>query len=59
LVEASRNHKQWAQHIKRLITNPSLIEDLGERLYESVQKYHIDRVTEERAELYKQIIKSH
>ena len=59
LVDASRNHKQWAQHIKRLITNPSLIEDLGERLYESVQKYHIDRVTEERAELYKQIIKSH
>lgn len=59
LVDASRNHKQWAQHIKRLVTNPSLIEDLGERLYESVQKYHIDRVTEERAELYKQIIKSH
>jgi len=59
LIDASRNHKQWAQHVKRLVTNPSLIEDLGERLYESVQKYHIDRVTEERAELYKQIIKSH
>ena len=59
LIDSSRNHKLWAQHIKRLVTNPALVEDLGERLYESVQKYHIDRVTEKRAELYKQIIKSH
>jgi glycosyltransferase involved in cell wall biosynthesis len=59
LIDSSKNHKQWSQHIKRLVENPSLIEDLGERLYESVQKYHIDRVTEERAEIYKQIIKSH
>jgi glycosyltransferase involved in cell wall biosynthesis len=59
LIDASRNHKQWAQHIKRLVNNPSLIEDLGEKLYESVQKYHIDRVTEKRAQIYKQIIKSH
>ena len=53
------NHKQWYQHIKRLVDNPNLVTDLGERLFESVQKYHIKKVTEDRAELYKQIIKSH
>jgi len=59
LVDESRNHKQWYQHIKRLVDNPNLITDLGERLYETVQKYHIKKVTEDRAELYKEIIKSH
>ncbi len=59
LVEESRNHKQWYKHIKRLVNNPNLVTDLGERLYESVQKYHIKKVTEDRAELYREIIKSH
>jgi len=59
LVDENRNHKQWYQHIKRLVDNPNLMTDLGERLYEAVQKYHIKKVTEDRAELYKEIIKSH
>jgi len=57
LVPESKNHKLWYQHIKRLINNPSLVKDLGERLYETVQKYHIDRVTERRAEIYRELIK--
>jgi len=57
LVPESKNHKLWFKHIKRLIDNPSLVEHLGQRLYEDVQKYHIDRVTERRAEIYRELIK--
>ena len=37
--------------------NPNMIEDLGERLYEDVQKYHIDVVTSDRAEFYRELIR--
>ena len=46
----------WDKHIKTLLNNPSLREDLGERLYDSVQKYHIDVVTKSRAEYYKMLV---
>jgi glycosyltransferase involved in cell wall biosynthesis len=59
LIDENRNHKQWFQHIKRLVNNPNLITDLGERLHETVQKYHIERVTEERAQIYREIINKH
>lgn len=57
LVEPSKNHKQWSQHVKRLIDNPSLVEDLGEKLYETVKDaYNINNVTKDRAEIYKTLI---
>jgi glycosyltransferase involved in cell wall biosynthesis len=57
LVESSKNHKQWAQHMKRLVDNPSLVEDLGERLYETVKDtYDINNVTKTRAEIYKNLV---
>ena len=56
LVDTHKNHKMWDKHIKTLLNNPSLREDLGERLYESVQKYHIDVVTKSRAEYYKMLV---
>jgi glycosyltransferase involved in cell wall biosynthesis len=59
LIDENRNHKQWFQHIKRLVNNPNLITDLGERLYETVQKYHIENVTKERAQIYREIINKH
>jgi glycosyltransferase involved in cell wall biosynthesis len=37
LVDPNKNHKQWGQHMKRLIDNPNLIEDLGNKLYETVK----------------------
>jgi len=44
--------------MRRLINNPSMIEDLGEALYETVKdEYHLATVTKERAELYKHISK--
>ena len=56
LVPTSKNHKQWYKHIKTLINNPNMIKDLGEQLYEDVQKYHIKEVTKTRAEWYRSIV---
>ena len=33
-----------------------MIKDLGEQLYEDVQKYHIKEVTKDRAEWYRSIV---
>ena len=57
LVPTSKNHKWWYKHIKTLINNPNMVTDLGEQLYEDVQKYHIREVTKKRAEWYKSLIK--
>tara|TARA_R110000787_G_scaffold48263_1_gene116458 strand:- start:1209 stop:2417 length:1209 start_codon:yes stop_codon:yes gene_type:complete len=57
LVPTSKNHKWWYKHMKTLINNPNMVKDLGEQLYEDVQKYHIKNVTKERADWYKSITK--
>jgi len=58
LVPSIKNHKQWFQHIKKLIENPDLIEKLANNLYETVKdQYSMDAVTKQRAEWYKKIIK--
>jgi glycosyltransferase involved in cell wall biosynthesis len=57
LVEPSKNHKQWTQHVKRLVDNPNLVKDLGEKLYEAVKdRYNINYVTKLRCEIYKTLI---
>jgi len=58
LVDTHKNHKQWYQFTKKLIDNPSWVEDLGERLYETIApKYHIDVVTKNRADIYRELIR--
>lgn len=58
LVDKSRNKSDWSKFMKKLIKNPSLVEDLGERLYETVNgTYDLKSVTKTRAELYKTLIK--
>ena len=58
LVSQSKNHKQWFQHMKRLLDNPSMIEDLGNKLYETVKdKYSLTKVNNDRAEFFKSIVK--
>lgn len=53
LVNSSKNHKQWYQHLKRLITNPEQIKTLGDNLYNTVSaKYSMDVVTKQRRDLY-------
>jgi glycosyltransferase involved in cell wall biosynthesis len=57
LVEENRNHSDWAKFIEKLVKNPNLAKDMGERLYETVKdKYDLNIVTKARAEFYKSII---
>ena len=57
LVGPKRNHKDWAKHMKRLVENPNLIEDLGNRLYETVKDtYSLRKVCKDRVEFFKSII---
>jgi glycosyltransferase involved in cell wall biosynthesis len=58
LVGTKKNHKDWAKHMKRLVENPNMIEDLGNRLYETVKdKYSLRKVCQDRVEFFKSIIK--
>jgi len=58
LVQENRNHGDWSKYIKKLVNNPNLITDMGERLYETVKDtYDLRVVTKTRAEFYKSLIK--
>lgn len=57
LVNPRRNHKDWAKSMKRLIDNPNMIEDIGNRLYETVKDtYSLKKVCKDRVEFFKSII---
>lgn len=54
LVDERRNHSDWSKAMKKLIQNPNMAYDMGQRLYETVKdKYDLNIVTKTRAELYK------
>lgn len=58
LVDESRNHTDWAKFIEKLVRNPNLVKDMGERLYETVKdKYDLNVVTNNRASFYSSIVK--
>ena len=58
LVNPKKNHKDWAKHMKRLVESPNMIEDLGNRLYETVKDtYSLKKVCKDRVEFFKSIIK--
>ena len=57
LVDENRNHSDWAKFIEKLVKNPNMVQDMGERLYETVKnKYDLSIVTKSRAEFYKSIV---
>ena len=57
LVDEVRNHSDWAKYMEKLIKNPNMVKDMGERLYETVKdKYDLNIVTKDRAEFYKSIL---
>jgi glycosyltransferase involved in cell wall biosynthesis len=57
LVDENRNHSDWAKYIEKLIKNPNLIKDMGERLYETVKDtYDLKTISKNRSEFYKSII---
>ena len=58
LVSTTKNHKDWGKHMVRLIKNPNLVEDLGEKLYETVKDtYSLKKVSEDRVQFLKSIVK--
>lgn len=57
LVNPSKNHKDWAKYVKKLVENPDLLKQLQDNLYESVhEKYDLRNVTKDRAKFYAEII---
>jgi glycosyltransferase involved in cell wall biosynthesis len=57
LIKEVRNHSDWSKYIEKLVKNPNLIEDMGERLYETVKdKYDLNVVTKNRAQFYKSLL---
>lgn len=58
LIDPRKAHKAWAKAIKKLADNPELIKMLQNNMYEHVKDiYDINKVTEKRAQWYKEIIK--
>ena len=58
LVDEVRNHSDWQKYMKKLIDNPNWAYDLGQKLYETVKDtYDLNKVTRDRAELYKTLVK--
>jgi len=58
LVSEFDNVHGWAKYLEKLIKNPNMVKDMGERLYETVKdQYDLNNVTRERAEFYKSLIK--
>lgn len=56
LVSPNRNHKDWAKMMKKIIENPNMVEDLGNRLYETVKdKYSLKNVSNNRVQFFKSI----
>ena len=58
LVDETKNHSDWSKFVKKLVQNPNMITDMGERLYETVKDtYDLRKVTEQRRDFYLSLIK--
>lgn len=56
MVSPKRNHKDWEKFMKKLIENPNMITDLGEKLYETVKDtYSLINVSNNRVQFIKYI----
>jgi glycosyltransferase involved in cell wall biosynthesis len=58
LIDTRKNHKDWYTALKKLIQNPEMISILQENLHNHVKDlYSMEKVTEQRKDLYKQLTK--
>ena len=58
LVDSSKNHKQWAAYLHKLVNNPELLKQLQDNIYDSTHvKFDLHTVTDDRAKWYKEIVK--
>jgi glycosyltransferase involved in cell wall biosynthesis len=57
VVNEKRQHKEWFQYAKKLIESPSLREDVGLALYETVKdKYNLHNVCKIRRQIYRNLM---
>lgn len=60
LVDSRKNHKDWVKNINFLAEHPEYVEKLKENLYNFVKnKYSLEKVCEERVNVYKNIVKNY
>jgi glycosyltransferase involved in cell wall biosynthesis len=58
LVEPEKKHKAWGQAIKKIVQHPEYIKMMTDNMYNTVKdKYDIKKVTADRAEWYRSILK--
>ena len=59
LIENRKAHKDWAKVIEKLVNNPEYITKLQENMSKHIsENYDINKITQKRAEWYKQICKN-
>ncbi len=56
LVREHRGHKEWDKYLEILYKTDGLVDLLGENLFKSVQKYHINEITKLRSDFYKEVM---
>lgn len=57
LVNPSKNHKQWAKHITRIVEDEQLRKTISDNLHQLyLDKYTIDKVVDARARFYEKIV---
>lgn len=53
LVESSKNHKQWAKYITKLVEDRDMLKKLQDNLYDTVKDtYSLDAVCKQRVDMY-------
>lgn len=57
LVDSSKNHKQWAKYITKLVKDRDMVKKLQENLHNTVKdKYSLKTVCEQRVKFYMELI---
>lgn len=57
MVDSTKNHKEWYKHIKKLVQNPELVNELGGNLFDTVNgRYTLDIISEKRRNLYQSLV---
>lgn len=57
LVDSSKNHKQWAKYITKLVGDKEMLKKLQDNLYETVKDtYSLETVCKERVEAYLKLV---
>lgn len=57
LVDSSKNHKQWAKYITKLVKDREMVKKLQENLHNTVKdKYSLKTVCEQRVKFYMELI---